>query len=127
MEKSSDPSHLHAAWAGHSSHPQGYEAFVKWLARLHAWLGETVESLDGFHVREWYMYIFIYIIYYYIIYVYCPAFMIVEKVVLYIFVSFDPTVTPPTGTTSLELELGPFERALAVGIGTLRTLATGGE
>ena len=53
--------------------------------------------------------------------------MIVEKVVLYIFVSFDPTVTPPNVTTSLELELGPFERSLAVGIGTLRTLATGGE
>ena len=44
------------------------------------------------------------------VYIYCPAFMIVEKVVLYIFESFDPTVAPPKS----HYWLAPLERSLAV-------------
>ena len=39
--------------------------------------------------------------------------MIVEKVVLYIFASFDPTVTPPTKIHYWS-ELAPLERSLPV-------------
>ena len=51
--------------------------------------------------------------------------MIVEKVVLYIFASFDPTVTPPKFTTGMSCLL----RTLDTGseLGTLRLLATGSE
>jgi hypothetical protein len=50
--------------AGHSSHPQGYEAFVKWLARLHACLdgrNGVVEFGWVSCVRGWYIYTQIYI------------------------------------------------------------------
>ena len=51
--------------------------------------------------------------------------MIVEKVVLHIFASFDPKVTPPKFTTGMSCLL----RTLATGseLGTLRLLATGSE
>ena len=56
--------------------------------------------------RQWVdIYLYIYICmtctYLYICMIYWPAFMIVEKVVLYIFASFYTTVTPPTFTTGL--------------------------